>query len=486
MNARVEPPPWLPEGRWWAILAAVIVTGLASNWAIAAGLLIFLLLQVARPFNFLLAFLVVVAGATFVTGAMGGLTAQLSRLTVAILLMLVSYALSNPGRLLSVARTPLTWPLVGYLALSLVNSVRGVLSGYSLRFLGLELIAVLALGSALLVANAFDPRRDLRVAIVGMILIVFGAVIQGFHIFSSVSLHTVSVYAMAGPGIVGLLLFNLALRSGAGIATLGWISLSMPLFLHQFLTFGRGLWTGCLAGLAFSIAIFAGFGRGSATRWGRAGLVVAILAGLVTAAAFQALIFLGQADVLREAWSRLASIGSVKVGYEARSNLIRLSEYSAAMKQILQSPWTGHGIGFSFPVKQPFSNETADQWWLHQSFLLIWLKQGVIGLALFLWTIGSAITLGVRESRRRTDPWESAWLATIAAGTVFLAVLSLSNFPFAVVNEMFLLALLWGGGMAMIREGFVSIRWSPPSAGMVAASFPGSGGTGPSAGTRRA
>ena len=353
---------------------------------------------------------------------------------------------------------PVTVPF----GLSIVNSARGVLAGYSVRDLGLELIALKALGSALVVANAFDRRRDLRPAVVGLILIAFACAIQGFHIFSTVQTHTVAVYATAGPGIVGLLLLNLALRSRSAFQVLGWIALSMPLFVHQFVTFGRGLWTGCAAGLVLSIATFVGRGSGSGVRWARTGLVMAVLTGFVVVGAFQAAIVLGNADIVREAWSRLTSITSVKVSYEARSNLIRLSEYAAAVDRIRESPWIGHGIGYSFPVEQPFSNETADQWWVHQNFLFIWLKQGLVGLALFLWTIGSAVILGVREARRHTDAWESAWFASMAAATVFLAVLSLSNFPFAVVNETFLLALLWGGAMAMARGGFLSLGWSPP------------------------
>src|SRR5205814_4276657 len=97
MSARAETTSWLPESRSWAILAAVIATGLFTNWALATGLAVFILMQIARPLDLRLEFLVVVAGASFVAGAMGGLTAQLGRLTVAILLMLASYIFSNPG-----------------------------------------------------------------------------------------------------------------------------------------------------------------------------------------------------------------------------------------------------------------------------------------------------------------------------------------------------------------------------------------------------
>jgi len=89
---------------------------------------------------------------------------------------------------------------------------------------------------------------------------------------------------------------------------------------------------------------------------------------------------------------------------------------------------------------------------------------GLVGLALFIWMLIQAIRLGIREARRRTDPWESSWFATAAAATAFLAVLSLSVFPFGTVNEMFLLALLWGGAMSMSSHGKLTVRWRPEPA----------------------
>src|SRR5204863_5273359 len=133
------------------------------------------------------------------------------------------------------------------------------------------------------------------------------------------------------------------------------------------------------------------------------------------------------------------------------------------IKLIRQSPFFGHGMGYTFTVKQLFSHDAHDQWGVHQNYLFVWLKQGLLGLALFIWMLGSGVALGVREARRRADPWEATWFGTTAAATVFLAVFSISNYPFEVVNETFLLALLWGGSMAMAHRGFIVFRWRAPT-----------------------
>lgn len=461
MSTSTTSATWFSDLRWWLLLGALLTLGLVSNWAIAMGVLLLLLAHAARPFDFFTAFLLVVGGATFVEYTTGALTLQLGILTCGILVMLMCYAISNAGRISSIPRTALTLPLLCFLALTLANTGRGLLVGYSRKYIGLELLPLLALGSALLVANAFERPRDLRWVVVGLVLAGLAAAFGGFMTFAATRTHSAG-YTMATPGIVAVLLINLALRSKTGTASAGLIGLAIPMLLHQFITFGRGLWTGCIAALAVSVLIYAGVGSGSGQRWRKAGLVFGSLlalgfcGALITAQAFD------QRDLLSEAGTRLLSSTNTKLSQETRSNLVRLGEYLHAWNLIRESPWVGHGVGYVFPMKQVISLKPGVQWYVHQYFLFVWLKQGLLGLVLFIWLLAAAVKLGVREARRHEDWMESAWFATMAAATVFLAVLSLSNFPFGVVNEMFLLALLWGGAMAMTRKGFVTVRWSPP------------------------
>jgi len=455
MSSRLERSPWVPWG-WWAMLAAVLATGLVGHWALATGLLIVLLVHVARPFDFLVAFILVTGGASFVRGAAGQLTFELRLLTGAILLMLACYVVSIRRQALTISRNRLTWPLFLYLVLSIANALRGLLCGYSPKWIGLDLMPVLGLASALVVANAFEPRRDLRLAVVGVLAVGFANAIVTLSSNKFAPMHKVGVYDAAVPGIVGLLLVNFSLRSRTPVTALGWIALSLPLFLHQFLTYGRGLWLACLAGLAFSVLVFTGFGPSSVARWRRSSVVVGTLAVFVLMLGF----FLGT-QFLQVAGSRLVSITRTEYSYETASNAARLIEYSTVVGLISHSPWLGYGLGYTFLGSSLFGLR-HEQSWVHENFLLVWLKQGLVGLAVFVWMLWTAVTLGVREAQRPRDYWESAWLAASAAGTVMLAVLSLSNFPLNVVNPVFLLALLWGGSIAMTREGFVRFRWFAP------------------------
>lgn len=463
-----------PGLRWWVVLGIVITIGLVANWPAATGVLILILIQVARPFDFLISFVLLAGAATFVEYTVGNLTLQLGIVSCAVMWTLVCYSISHPERILSVPMTPFTLPLTCFLALTLANAARGFIVGYSPRYIGLELLPLLGLGMALLVANVFTRARYLPWSIMGLVVIGGAAAIRGFLRFAATRAHGEG-YTVAAPGLVALLLVNLALRSKTGAATVGLILLAVPLFLHQFVTFGRGLWSGCAAGLVASVLVYAGVGRGAGPRWMRSGVVLGVLMAVCLAGAIFTAYILEEEDLLLTAVTRVQATVGPQGGFETHSNLIRLGEYFFVWNLIQQSPWIGHGVGYAFTMKQAFSRDVAEQWYAHQSFLFVWLKQGLLGLGVFLWMLAAAITLGVREARRRTDPLESSWFATMAAATLFLAVLSLSNFPFGMVNEMFLLALFWGGAMGMTRTGFVRIQWKPLASASAAARSPARG-----------
>lgn len=460
MTSRLESLRWLPEYGWWAMLACVITAGLVGNWFIAAGVLVVLLIHAFRPFDFIAAYLLVTAGSNFVYYEGGNMMLQLSLLTGAILVMLICYVLSNRGQVFVVPWMNLSWAILAYLLLSMANFGRGLTSAYPLKSVLFEVLPVLAFGTALLVANGFEPKRDLRLVVLALTAIAFGSAALGFHVFAIIHTHTSGVYFNAVPGMVALLLVNLALRSSRLATAFMWVGVSLPLFLHQFLSFRRGLWVGCLAGLLSSILIFA-VGRGRA-RWRRTGLVVGTLMGMGVVGAVSLELFYGQTDILKESVGRFASIGGTELKMETRSNVIRLMESAAVAGHIQKSPWIGHGLGYTFFVSLPVQGRSMPQWWVDENYLLIWLKQGAIGVAVYLWILWAAFRFGARHARQREDPWESSWFAATAAATAFLTVFSFSDWPFGQVNPTFLLALLFGGSMAMAREGLLRFRWSTP------------------------
>jgi O-antigen ligase/polysaccharide polymerase Wzy-like membrane protein len=453
---------WNPGFGAWMVLAALIAVGVLGNWLIAAGMLILYLRQVARPFDFLTSFLLVSAGASFIRYEAGQLTLELALLSGLIVFMLVSYAVSNPSRLFVLPRTSLVLPLMAYVGLSLANYLRGLWVGSSPNFATLELMPVLALGSGILVANVFDPRRDLRLATIGLFAIGYVSASLGYYFFAVYHVRAAGVFFLPIPGMIAMFAVNLALRSPRTASALGWCLLSLPLFLHQFISFTRGYWLGCMAGLLASLVAYVRWGKGAGPSWRRSGLVLGTLVCVGSVGAMSLGLIVGRTDFLTMAGSRFASVTATEFTHETASNLARIAEYAEVVTRIAAAPWLGHGLGYTFTFQEPIGFEVAEQWYTHQIYLFVWLKQGLIGLLVFVWMLWSATTFCARESRRNENPLESAWLATAAACTVLLAVLGLSNFHLMLVNETFPLAFLWGGAMAIARDGFFRFQWADP------------------------
>src|SRR5436190_10542857 len=110
--------------------------------------------------------------------------------------------------------------------------------------------------------------------------------------------------------------------------------------------------------MAFSILVYGGFGPESRPRWARCGFIVAVIVRLGLLCALQLALLLGHQDLLQEVTARWATTTSTEVSYETRSNFIRLWEYAAAIGQIRTSPLVGHGLGFTFTNKEPFTGVT--------------------------------------------------------------------------------------------------------------------------------
>jgi len=459
MSTRVESLRWLPEYDWWAMLACVMGAGLVGNWFIAAGVLVVLLIHAFRPLDFTTSALLVVAGATFIYYEGGRLTQELSLLSLAILLMLICYALAKRSQSLAVPSTGLGWAILTYLVLSMANLGRGLVSGHGLKYLLLDALPVLAIGTSFMIANAFDVKRDMRLVLVALTVIGYASAALGFHVFAILHVRTAGVFFNSTPGLVALLLVNLALRSKKLPTALIWLGLSLPLFVHQFLSFRRALWLSGMAGLLTSLIIFTAV-RGGRARWSRAGLVIGVLLGMVALGAASLEVFYGQTDILQESVARFSSIGGTELTMETRSNVARLMESAAVATYIQQSPWIGHGLGYTFVLSQLKKGVAGtSQWWLDENYLLLWLKQGLIGVAVYLWILWTAFRLNTRHARQRQDAWESSWFATTAAATVYLAVFSITDWPFSAVNPMFLMALFYGVSMAMTGDGFLRFRW---------------------------
>jgi O-antigen ligase len=217
-----------------------------------------------------------------------------------------------------------------------------------------------------------------------------------------------------------------------------------------------------IASTVYSVWLYGGRGPGAGQRWGRAGTVIGLLASVGVGGILVFALAFGFGDIFVAAGERFASSGSTQQSFESTSNIARLGEYMRVLPLIFKNPIFGHALGFSFVGVDVTSDvRNPDQWYVHQNYLLVWLKQGLIGLALFVWVLVGALVTGY-QGRRVPDPYQAAWCAGASAVALWLLVYCNVHFPLAEVNSTFLVGLIWGGAMAITARGWTRIRWRVP------------------------
>lgn len=450
----------IPHAGWWILLGLVLTLYFALGWIAAAAVLVLAIAQRARPLDFLTSYLLVVAGASFINYGRGALTSELGFLTIGILFMLFCYVLSRREEWLAFPQTIATRPLLVYFTLTVVNFVRGILIGNKPTYAGLELIAMLALFSSLLVGTRRLTRPEIMLGLVWLWIVGLAHSALGFYIFGIIHVRTGSIYFTPVPGVVSMLLLNFALRDPHPLRRWGWLLMMGPLLAHQFISFTRGYWLGIINATIVSILLYGGRAPGWRLRWGRSLGVLGGLAGIAFAGALVAGSFFGIGDIFEMAGSRFASTTGTEYTWETSSNVVRLVEYMKVLEHIQRSPWFGHGLGHHFVVREPIGFTLLEQWFTHQNFLLVTLKQGLLGLVIFLWVLVSIFRMA-KKGVHLPDTWEASWCTGACAVLVYIVTFGLVHFPLAEVNATFASALIWGAAMGMTSTGNTVIRWNP-------------------------
>jgi O-antigen ligase len=450
--------PMVPPLSWWLVLAIVLTAFLAIHWAVALVILILLVIQRARPLDFHTSYLLAVSVGSFVNYGAGRLTFEMSILTVFLVFSLFCYALSRRWDMFVFPRTPATKPLLLWLTLSTANFVRGMAVGNSARYGGLEYLAVLGLGSSLLVASRRYTEGEIKGSLTWLFVLGLMHSALGMYIFSIIHARTGSVYFMPTTGMVAVMLFNFALREEKLSRRVLWVGAMIPLLLHQFLSFTRGYWFGCIGGTLFSMLVYVGRSEGNRMRWKRVGVTLGILLGFGILGVGMLASTLNISAIWNLAGARFASSTGTDFTWESSSNVVRLVEYVRVAEDIIQKPIFGWGLGYYFVVREPITFTLSEQWYTHEMYLYVWLKQGLIGLALWLWLLVALVRTGV-SGRRLPSFWEQSWCVGAAGVVVYIMVFSLVHFPLAEVNATFTFALVNGVAMAAAARGTIAFRW---------------------------
>jgi len=450
--------PIVPSWPWWLLGIGAVALSLFVHPAAGVLVVVLAVIQRARPLDFLTSYLVVVALGSFVNYGNNTLTFQLTVLTGFLVFMLYCYLLQRRWDSFVVPRGPATAPLLIYIALTAANFVRGMVSGNSPRYGGVELVAMLVLASLLMVASRRWSKTELRYALVVLWVLGCGHFLLGAVTYATIHVRTIGVYFSGASSVITMLLFNYALRAPTRKGMLLWmLALSVPL-AHEFLSFTRGYWLATFIAVLFSLAVYIGRTGDVRARAGRATLAVALFAGVVFGGMIVLAGVLGIGHIVEVTSTRLASSGGTEYSWQTQSNFYRLLESGYAIGLFMENPIFGHGLGYYFVMNDPLTNRLWEQYYVHENYIMIALKQGLIGLGVWLWMFLGFCRAGL-AGRSLPDIEEQSWCTGTASVVVWLVVYMLFHFPLAETNTTFPFALMMGATMAYSSTDTYALRW---------------------------
>lgn len=450
-----------PGARGIAIGAALLLAlaaALLSSWWAGAAVLAFGLVLIARPFDLFISLVLVAGVAAFARYGDPGIQRDLLVVTALTLYSLASLLTAALTGRWALPTSRFSVALGALAATSALAGLRGVLAHHSIRFIILELFPLFALLMALAVGGTRLRPGDLRIAKWALVAVALASAALGYQYYAATGTRTQGLPFSPVPGFIAIVVLTLMLFERAPRPRFAPVLVFCVLIGHQVITFTRGFWLALLVAIPFACALYVRRGEGVGRRWGKVVATLALVAVVLVPVTVVASTMVGWSETLELLGSRFTSSFETKNTPETVSNIVRLVELRTTMKHILEQPWLGYGHGATLIVRQFFHPMTGPQWWVHQSYVMIWFKQGILGLVALLWVLFAATRAGI-AGVRHPDPQVAGWCAASAACTVFAAVIGLTNYSFFMVTLSFLLALVWSITLAHERRGRRRFVW---------------------------
>lgn len=441
-----------------AAFVVALVAGLASSWWVGAAVLGFGLVLAAKPFDPFVAVLLLAGVAAFARYGDPNIQKDLlvtSALTLYALASLLAAALTRRWTL---PQSPFADALLALAATSALAGLHGVLARHSIRFVFLELFPIFALMFALVVGGLRVRPADLTAAKWVLVVVALASAAIGYQYYATTGMRTQGLPFSPVPGFIAIVVLTLMLFEPSPRPRFWPVVVFCVLIGHQVITFTRGFWLGLLIAVPVAVALYVRRGEGVGRRWGKVVATLGLVALVLVPMAIVASTMVGWSEIMEMLGSRFASSFETKNTPETVSNIVRLVELRTTMSFITAQPWIGYGHGATLIVRQFFHPMTGPQWWVHQSYVMIWFKQGILGLLALVWVLVAATRAGAAGVRHE-DPRVAGWFAASAACTVFVAVLGLTNYYFFMVTLSFLLALVWGVTIAFSRRSRRRFVW---------------------------
>ena len=197
--------------------------------------------------------------------------------------------------------------------------------------------------------------------------------------------------------------------------------------LGLFLTFQRNYWLTVFLMVAALLFMLSPRQRGFLLKWALLGLVLVALAAQVFP---PARLYLGAA------YDRLFRGMQLETLTDDTSSQMRVVETRYALQAIVRYPLLGIGLGNVYRPEMegdaywmPEDPSLGLRWFLHNAYLSVWVRHGLLGLIPFVWLYGAYLWRGLVRWRRIPDPrWRTAALGfTLAMGGQMISNIVAAN-----------------------------------------------------------
>ncbi len=339
-------------------------------------------------------------------------------------------------------RSPVGVSLLAFLAICVFSIAFVILYGGSPLWWMRDLVRFSYLLLFFPIAGAVKSRRDAGVVLASLLAVILyhGILTITWYAeavastealwqlrYQRVALH--EIFAMA----TLVASFGVFLRVRTRAVQVAALGMGLVGLIALGVSFTRGYWMAAV----LACAIVAVMMRGPARRVVAFPLVlltVVISGGVVVFSAKFLGILVSMAD-------RLSTISSP---LRVLSVQERMAETRAALALVWESPVFGRGLGAHVSYMSPLKHHVTTGSFLHNAYLFIWLKLGIVGLVSFLAFYFQGLRMTIRAAAKANSPLVHVLLVSGAAILIVAIPLSLTSPQFYDKSSALVLALVLG------------------------------------------
>ncbi|MCI0708309.1 MAG: O-antigen ligase family protein [Ignavibacteriae bacterium] len=199
------------------------------------------------------------------------------------------------------------------------------------------------------------------------------------------------------------------------------------------MTFSRGYWLGAAFGIVALLWL--------ANNTERKRLMGVMLLVVVT---LLLVLMIGFSDVFTALFTTIASrLSSVATAVQDISFANRLVESEKVIELISLNPLIGYGLGASYTYRSILHGFSVNGEYIHNAYLFLWFKLGVLGLLTFMVAYGGKIIQGVRNIRGSIEDQDRPWVLAATATLICMLQVSITSPQFYTREPVLLIALSW-------------------------------------------